>query len=165
MNHVKQQRGFTLIELMLVVTIIGILASIAIPDYQQYVTRAKLAEVFEMSSPIKKAIADYYAYHGVMPKDNQSLYLDKPELLQGSRVKAMTVENGAIHVMVKLEPLSSVVVSIRPVMIKPAVSGNVPSDYIFWLYGNCPLADPERMEVLGSNKTTLTDSQKNWLKC
>lgn len=161
----NKQQGFTLIELMLVVTIIGILASIAIPDYQQYATRAKLAEVFELSSQLKKDIADYYAYHGVMPKDNQSLYLDKPELLKGNRVKSMTVENGAIHVLVDLKPQPSVLVSIRPVMIKPEFNGNVPSEYIFWLYGNCPLDDPEKRLVLGTNKTTLTESQKNFLKC
>jgi type IV pilus assembly protein PilA len=165
MNITKQQRGFTLIELLLVVTIISILASTAVPEYQQYIVRAKLAEVFEMSEPIKKAIAEYYAYHGVMPKDNESLYLDKPELLQGSQVKSMAVENGAIHVTVDLKPLPSVVISIRPVMLKPAVNGNLPSDYSFWLYGNCPLADSEKWEVLGTNKTTLSEHQKNWLKC
>lgn len=164
MNNIKQ-RGFTLIELMVVVTIIGILASVAIPSYQDYLTRAKLTEVFEISSPVKKAIADYYAYHGGMPKDNQSLYLAKPEILRGNRVTAMTVENGAIHVSIELQLQQKTVVSIRPVILKASVSDNIPSDYLFWLYGNCPLTDTERLEVLGTNKTTLTEQQKNWLKC
>ena len=163
MNKAKQY-GFTLIELMLVVSIIGILCSIAIPNYQQYIIRAKLAEVFEISMPIKKAIADYYAYHGVMPKDNQTLFLAKPELLKGQQVSAMEVDNGAIHITVNIKQQAPIIISVRPIILKPEIS-HIPLDYMAWLYGNCPLADTEKMQVIGTNKTTLTEAQKHWLSC
>ena len=63
----KMQKGFTLIELMIVVAIIGILAAIAIPAYQDYTIRAKLSEAIVAASPAKTAISEYYISVGSMP--------------------------------------------------------------------------------------------------
>lgn len=164
MNHTKQH-GFTVIELIVVAIIISTLCAIAIPNYQSYIIRAKLVEVSEISTFIRKDIADYYAYHGVMPKDNQALFLPKPESFKGTQVSAMEVDNGAIHVTVNIKSQAPMMISIRPVMLKPALNNNVPLDYMTWLYGNCPLTNTETMQVLGTNKTTLTEAQKSWLHC
>jgi len=63
----KMQKGFTLIELMIVVAIIGILAAIAIPAYQDYTTRAKVTEAVNAMAPAKTSVSEFYISQGSMP--------------------------------------------------------------------------------------------------
>jgi len=67
MRKMQLQQGFTLIELMIVVAIIGILAAVAIPSYQDYTARAQVTEAVGLSSGFKTGMAEYYADKGIWP--------------------------------------------------------------------------------------------------
>lgn len=71
----SQQRGFTLIELMIVVAIIGILASIAVPQYQNYIYRARVVEGLTLSAGFKNAVVDYYSSNNAFPDSAASVGL------------------------------------------------------------------------------------------
>ena len=95
----KKQKGFTLIELMIVVAIIGILAAIAIPAYQDYTIRAQVSEGLNLSGGAKAAVTEYFQDRGTMPGDNATAGLEAAGNIQGKYVESVTVgANGVITV-------------------------------------------------------------------
>jgi type IV pilus assembly protein PilA len=95
----KKQQGFTLIELMIVVAIIGILAAIAIPAYQDYTIRAQVSEGLNLSGGAKAAVTEYFQDRGVLPTNNAQAGLAAAGEIQGKYVSLVTVgANGVISI-------------------------------------------------------------------
>ncbi|MDM1707590.1 pilin [Thiopseudomonas alkaliphila] len=92
----QMQKGFTLIELMIVVAIIGILAAVALPAYQDYTNRAKMSEVLSFASSGKTAVAEYYQSEGKLPADNEAAGMAPASEITSNYVESVTIANGVI---------------------------------------------------------------------
>ncbi|MGY5301174.1 pilin [Neisseria meningitidis] len=90
------QKGFTLIELMIVIAIVGILAAVALPAYQDYTARAQVSEAILLAEGQKSAVTEYYLNHGIWPSDNSAAGVASSADIKGKYVQSVTVANGVI---------------------------------------------------------------------
>ncbi|EMT5862863.1 pilin, partial [Neisseria gonorrhoeae] len=96
------QKGFTLIELMIVIAIVGILAAVALPAYQDYTARAQVSEAILLAEGQKSAVAGYYLNHGEWPKNNGDAGVaSSASDIKGKYVKSVTVEKGVVTAKMK----------------------------------------------------------------
>jgi type IV pilus assembly protein PilA len=124
------QKGFTLIELMIVVAIIGILAAIAIPAYQDYTIRSQVTEGLNLASAVKAGVAEAYAQTGVWPADLNAAGGDTTNPPSGKYVSTIDVSNGTINITYGNNANAAIngnILSLRPVVS--------PNNDVVWLCG------------------------------
>jgi len=98
MSRSSRPRGFTLIELMIVVAIIAILAAIAVPAYQSYVIRTQVSEGVTVADNPKDAVWGFISTTGRMPSDNDSAGLPQPTSITGKFVSSIDVAGGLMTI-------------------------------------------------------------------
>ncbi len=132
------QKGFTLIELMIVVAIIAILAAIAIPAYQDYLVRAQVSEASTLADGSKTAIAEFYSNTGSFPSNNTSAGLALANTIKGKYV-------------------TSVDVSAIPGVIKVAFGGAANKALTGKFFGLSAITHAGSVEWSCKNSTTTVD--------
>ncbi|HFA0730783.1 TPA: pilin, partial [Neisseria gonorrhoeae] len=90
------QKGFTLIELMIVIAIVGILAAVALPAYQDYTARAQVSEAILLAEGQKSAVTEYYLNNGEWPANNGAAGVASASDIKGKYVESVTVEKGVV---------------------------------------------------------------------
>jgi len=152
------QKGFTLIELMIVVAIIGILAAIAIPAYQDYTVRAQVTEGLNLAGDLKAAVAEYFANSGEWPENNAAIGMDTADVKSGKYVEKVEIDDGTIQITYGGQANKTALATGKNILgLRPSLSAN---NDVVWTCGNATTpstatAQPSAAAAASSGTTVL----------
>lgn len=148
------QAGFTLIELMIVVAIIALMSTMALPSFQDRIIKAQVGEGIALADFVKQGVSAYYTRNKQMPKDNAAAALPPADKILGNYVAAIQVSQGSITITYGSRANSHL--AGKKLTLRPAVVEGYPAVPVAWVCGKAKA--PEKMSVRGPNETDLPQS-------
>ena len=146
-----RHRGFTLLELMVVVGIIAILALLAIPTYQDKFVRDQIAEALPLADIAKPPVALSWALLQNFPADNAAAGLPVADKIVNNYINSVAIQGGAIHIT--FGNRANRVILGKILSLRPAVVEDAPIVPVTWVCGYATA--PDKMTLKGENKTNL----------
>lgn len=147
----KHRRGFTLVEMMAVIAVIGILSALAIPSYQASIARKQVEAAIQLTDLAKKPVAAAWAAMQMLPADNAAAGLPAADKIVSNFVSAVAVQDGVINITFGNRingALAGKILSLRP-----AVVDDAPVVPVAWVCGTAEA--PGKMTVKGTDQTTV----------
>ncbi len=144
-------RGFTLVEMMVVVAIIAILALLALPSPDPTIARKQIIESMALVEDYKKLVAFYHQSAQVFLKNNQEAGIPPPDKILGNYLDRVDLVNGAFHLHFGNKAHGAIknkTLSIQPVMVIGS-----PQSPISWICGKS--SAPNGMQAVGENRTDI----------
>ena len=146
-----RDRGFTLVELMVVVGIVAILALLAIPTYQDKFIRDQIAEALPLADIARPPVALSWAMLQSFPADNAAAGLPVADKIVSNYVSSVAVQDGAIHITFGNKANGTI--RGKVLTLRPAVVADAPIVPVTWVCGYATA--PEKMTIKGENKTNV----------
>jgi type IV pilus assembly protein PilA len=150
----RTDAGFTLIELMVVVAVIAILASLALPSFRERIVRDQIVEAMKIAEVAKGPIAAAWLLTHTVPADNAAAGLPAAEKIVGNFVASVTVEGGAIHVAFGNKAHAAI--AGKTLSLRPAVVEDAPVVPVAWVCGHAGAV--AKMVAKGVDRTDVAPS-------